>query len=102
MAHILYSLTLKEKMGMVSNQKDSPFVLVEHGNDGFWHVHEWRFDTPGVLFHERQEACDYAAERARGRKNSMVLLRSHQNPVESTRDPAALNVMSRWFGWAKS
>ena len=83
-------------------QKNSPFLLVEHGKDGLWHVHERTFDTSGVLFNERQDACDYAAERARSRKDSMVLLREHQNPVVSSCVPAKLGVMSRLFSWVKS
>ena len=61
------------------NQKDSPFLLVEHGQDGMWHVHERTFDTAGVLFNQRQEACDYATERSRTKKDSMVLLREQQD-----------------------
>jgi hypothetical protein len=64
---------------MAENEKDSPFLLVEHGRDGLWHVHERTFDTSGVLFNERQAACDYAAERARSKKDSMVLLREQQD-----------------------
>ena len=60
-------------------QKDSPFLIVEHGLDGLWRVHGWTFDTSGVLFSERQEACDYAAERARSKKDSMVLLREQKD-----------------------
>ena len=63
---------------MVSEQKDSPFLLVEHGRDGLCHVHERTFDTSGVLFNDRQEACDYASERARTKKDSMVLLREQE------------------------
>ena len=81
-------------------QKDSPFLLVEHGQDGLWHVHESRFDTSGVSFSERQDACDYASERARTKKDAMVLIREHQNPVASIPVPAArLGVMSRLFSW---
>lgn len=61
------------------NQKDSPFLLVEHGKDGLWHVHERTFDTSGILFNERQDACDYASQRARTKKDSMVLLREQQD-----------------------
>jgi len=83
-------------------QKDSPFLLVEHGQDGLWHVHESRFDTSGVLFSERQHACDYASERARTKKDAMVLMREHQNPVRSIDVPAAkVGVMSRLFSWMR-
>jgi hypothetical protein len=64
---------------MVLNRKDSPFLLVEHGQDGLWHVHERTFDTSGVLFNERQDACDYASERSRTKRDSMVLLREQQD-----------------------
>jgi hypothetical protein len=64
---------------MAPNQKDSPFLLVEHGKDGLWHVHESPYDTAGVTFKARQEACDYASERARNKKDSMVLLREQQD-----------------------
>ena len=84
---------------MALDKKDSPFLLVEHGKDGLWHVHESRFDTSGVLFNERQDACDYASERARTKKDSMVLLREHQNPVVNTYVPAKPGVMSRVLGW---
>jgi hypothetical protein len=84
---------------MLLNQMDSPFLLVEHGKDGLWHVHERRFDTSGVLFNERQDACDYASERARTQKDSMVLIREHQIPVVNTGVPAKLGVMSRLFRW---
>ena len=70
---------------MAENEKDSPFLLVEHGRDGLWHVHERTFDTSGVLFNERQEACDYAAERARTKKDSMVLLREQQDRRKNPR-----------------
>lgn len=63
---------------MDSKQKEFPFLLIEHGQDGLWHVHERTFDTSGVLFNERQKACDYAVERARTRKDSMILLREQQ------------------------
>jgi len=66
-------------MEMARYQKDSPFLIVEHGLDGLWRVHGWTFDTSGVLFSERQEACDYAAERARTKKDAMVLLREQQD-----------------------
>lgn len=59
-------------------QKESPFLLVEHGKDGLWHVLESPFDTSGISFNERQDACDYASERARTMKDSMVLLREQQ------------------------
>ena len=64
---------------MASNQKDSPFLLVEHGKDGLWHVHESPFDTTGVTFKARQEACDYASQLARKKKDAMVLLREQQD-----------------------
>ena len=63
---------------MMSKQKESPFLLVEHGKDGLWHVHESTFDTSGILFNVRQDACDYASERARTKKDSMVLLREQE------------------------
>ena len=66
-------------------QKDSPFLIVEHGLDGLWRVHGWTIDTSGVLFNERQEACDYAAERARTKKDSMVLLREQQDRRKRSR-----------------
>ena len=84
---------------MALDQKDSPFLLVEHGKDGLWHVHERRFDTSGVLFNERQEACDYASERARTKKDAMVLLREHQNPVVKTDVAAELPVRSKLLSW---
>jgi hypothetical protein len=84
---------------MPLDQKDAPFLLVEHGKDGLWHVHERRFDTSGVLFHERQDACDYASERARTKKDSLVLIREHQLPVVNTSVSAKLGVMSRLFSW---
>ena len=80
---------------MAFDQKDSPFLLVEHGNDGLWHVHERTFDTSGVLFNERQAACDYAAERARAKKDSMVLIREHRSTVVNACVPAKPGVMSR-------
>jgi hypothetical protein len=84
---------------MALNQKDSPFLLVEHGLDGMWHVHERRFDTSGVSFNERQDACDYASERARTKKDSMILIREHHNPVVNTYRPTKPGVMSRLLGW---
>jgi hypothetical protein len=84
---------------MALDQKDSPFLLVEHGKDGLWHVHERRFDTSGVLFNERQDACDYASERARTKKDSMVLIREHQSPDVNTDVPAKLGVMARLLSW---
>jgi hypothetical protein len=84
---------------MALDQSDSPFLLVEHGKDGLWHVHESRFDTSGVLFHERQDACDYASERARTKKDSMVLLREHQTPAVHTYVPVKLGIVSRLFNW---
>lgn len=63
---------------MVSKQKESPFLLVEHGKDGLWYVRESPFDTSGKSFNERQDACDYASERARTKKDSLVLLREQQ------------------------
>ena len=85
---------------MALPQKDCPFLLVEHGQDGLWHVHEGRFDTSGVSFSDRQEACDYAAERARTKKDSMVLIREHQSPVVNANLPAAkLGVVARLFSW---
>ena len=65
--------------------KDSPFLIVEHGLDGLWRVHGWTFDTSGILFKERQEACDYASERARTKKDSMILLRKQQDRRKQAR-----------------
>jgi len=84
---------------MVLDQSDSPFLLVERGKDGLWHVHESRFDTSGVLFQDRQGACDYASERARTKKDSMVLLREQQTPIFKTCVPVKLGIVSRLFGW---
>jgi hypothetical protein len=84
---------------MSLHQNDSPFLLVEYGQDGLWHVHERRFDTSGVLFQDRQDACDYASERAKTKKDSMVLLREHRNPVVNTHVPAKEGMMSRVFRW---
>jgi hypothetical protein len=84
---------------MALDQKDSPFLLVEHGNDGLWHVHESRFDTSGILFDERQDACDYASERARTKKDSMVLLREQQTPAVNTCVTVRLGIVSRLFSW---
>jgi hypothetical protein len=84
---------------MPLDQKDCRFLLVEHGQDGLWHVHERRFDTLGILFTDRQDACDYASERARTKKDSMVLIREHQNPVVNTYVPVKVGVMSRLFKW---
>jgi len=84
---------------MPLRQSDSPFLLVEHGKDGLWHVHQRRFDTSGILFRERQDACDYASERARTKKDSMVLLREQQNPEVNTYVPAKLGLVSRLFSW---
>jgi hypothetical protein len=81
------------------DQSDSPFLLVEHGKDGLWHVHESRFDTSGVLFQERQDACDYASERAKTKKDSMVLLREQQTPIFNTYVPVKLGIVSRLFRW---
>jgi hypothetical protein len=64
---------------MASNRKDSPFLLVEHGKDGLWHVHESPYDTTGVTFKDRQEACDYASQLARNRSDAMVLLREQKD-----------------------
>ena len=84
---------------MALDQKESPFLLVEHGKDGLWHVHERRFDTSGVLFSERQDACDYASGRARTKKDAMVLIREHQNPVVDTYLPAKPGLRSRLSSW---
>ena len=78
-----------------AGQKDSPFLLVEHGNDGLWHVHERTFDTSGILFNERQAACDYAAERARARKDAMILKREHPNAVVDASVQAKPGVTTR-------
>jgi len=67
------------------SQKDSPFLLVVHGDDGLWYVHERRFDTSGVPFQERQDACDYASQRARTYTDSMVLIREHPGPLVVSR-----------------
>lgn len=75
----------------------SPFVLVEHAEDGLWHVHDRKFDTSGVLFKERQDAFDYASERARTEQDSIVLIRQHLGPLASACIPAKLGVMSRLF-----
>jgi len=64
---------------MPQNDKDSPFLLVEHGKDGLWHVHASPYDTTGVTFKARQEACDYASQLARNRKDAMVLMREQQD-----------------------
>jgi hypothetical protein len=84
---------------MPQDQSDSPFLLVEHGKDGLWHVHERRFDTSGVLFDERQDACDYASERARTKKDSIVLLREQQIAAVNTYVPVKLGIVSRLFSW---
>jgi hypothetical protein len=65
----------KKDNDLGSKQKESPFLLVEHGKDGLWYVLESPFDTSGIPFNERQDACDYASERARTKKDSIVLLR---------------------------
>lgn len=84
---------------MALDEKDCPFLVVEHGQDGLWHVHERRFDTPGVLFNERQEACDYACERARTKKDSLVLLRVHRDRLVEAGVPEKPGLMSRVLGW---
>ena len=66
-------------------EKDSPFLIVEHGLDGMWRVHGSRLDTAGMLFDERQKACDYAAERARTRIDAVVLLREQQERRKQVR-----------------
>ncbi len=68
----------KKDKEVVSKQKESPFLLVEHGKDGLWYVLESPFNTAGISFNERQDACDYASERARTKKDSMVLLREQE------------------------
>ncbi len=59
-------------------EKESPFMVVEHGLDGMWRVHGYRLDAAGKPFDERQKACDFATERARSKIDSMVLLREQQ------------------------
>jgi hypothetical protein len=60
-------------------QGDSPFVLVACAPGGRWGVFQQDFDTPRASFDELQEACDYANELARTRKDSMVLIRKRRD-----------------------
>jgi hypothetical protein len=79
---------------------ESPFLLVEHGKDGLWHVHERTFDTSGIIFQERQAACDYASERARRRADALVLLREYQEPpAESVAPKKSMSRASKMLGW---
>lgn len=55
-----------------------PFVLVAHDVEGLWDVYATRFDIPVATFTRRQQACNYASELARTRRDCLVLLRENK------------------------
>ncbi len=56
----------------------SPFVLVSHGASGQWDVYSGNFERPVASFDERQAGCDFASQLAKGRMDSIVLIRDSQ------------------------
>lgn len=57
---------------------ESPFVLVSHGAGGQWDVYSGNFECPVASFDERQAGCDFASQLAKGRMDSIVLIRDPQ------------------------
>jgi hypothetical protein len=70
----------------VFHQPDCPLVLVACGAGARWDVLAKAFDNPLTSFDERPEACEYASDLAKARKNSIVrmLHRECSKPIEAT------------------
>jgi hypothetical protein len=87
--------------GVTSSHVQSPFVLVECGLDGLWHVYAEQFDTSEGVFNELQDACNHASKRAQARKDLMVLVREkHGSAVNAYYPPAKPGPLSKLFGRA--
>lgn len=85
--------------GVTSSHAQSPFVLVECGLDGLWHVYEEQFDAFEGVFHELRDACNHASKRARARQDLMVLVREkHGSAVNAYYPPAKPGPLSKLFG----
>jgi len=61
-----------------STDQGSPFVLVSHATSGQWDVYSGNFERPVASFDERQACCDFASQLAKGRMDSIVLIRDSQ------------------------
>lgn len=76
----------------------SPFVLVECGLDGLWHVYEEDSDAAEGVFNELHDACDHASNRAGARQGRMVLVREKHGSVVNAYYPVKHGTLSKWFG----
>lgn len=77
---------------------DSPFVLVECGLDGLWHVYEEDSDAAESVFNELHDACDHAGHRACARQGRMVLVREKHGSVVNAYYPVKHGTLSKLFG----
>ena len=81
----------------VFHRQDSPFVLVAQNAREKWDVYENDFENPLASFNERQDACDYANDLAKTRKDSMVLIRGNEGPGAGQEPPAAQRTLPSFF-----
>ena len=66
------------KSGEKADDLSSPFVLVSRTTSGQWDVYSGNFERPVASFDERQAGCDFASQLAKGRMDSIVLIRDSQ------------------------
>ena len=81
----------KKDKEVVSKQKESPFLLVEHGKDGLWYVLESPFNTAGISFNERQRCLRL---RKRARTDQERLDGSASRTGGASQIPARVNTLS--------
>lgn len=86
-------------IGRTSDHADySPFVLVECGLDGLWHVYEEDPDAAESVFNELHDACNHAGRCACARRSRMVLVREKQGSVVNAYYPVKHGTLSTLFG----
>jgi hypothetical protein len=66
------------KLGEKADDQGLPFLLVSHATSGQWDVYSGNFERPVASFDERQAGCDFASQLAKGRMDSIVLIRDSQ------------------------
>ena len=76
----------------------SPFVLVECGLDGLWHVYEEDPDAAEGVFNELRDACDHASNRAGATQGRMVLVREKHGSAVDAYYPVKHGMFSKLFG----
>jgi hypothetical protein len=63
------------RVEMPASLDGPPFVVVAHDIEGRWDVYARKFDEPMASFAERQQACNFASDLAKLRRDCLILLR---------------------------